>query len=83
MASAPSFPEKYFLIPSDEPSCRFPFIIMIRTKSTGIGTVAHTMYEELLTPLKTHKKMMNQTARVEPNAVQENVVGSPSSNSLH
>jgi len=54
---------------------------MIITKQTGSGTVAHTIYEELPTPLKTHKKMMNHTAIVAPNAVHENVVGSPSSNS--
>lgn len=53
-------------------------MIMMITKSTGSGTVTQTMYEELLTPLKTQRKMMIHTPRVPRNAGTENVTGDSS-----
>lgn len=51
---------------------------MIMTKRTGIGTVNQTIYEELLTPLNTQRKMINQVTKVDSTAHPEKTVGSPS-----
>lgn len=52
------------------------------TNRVGIGTVAQTIYDELLTPLKTQKKIITHTAKHAPNATAEKLVGSPLSYSL-
>jgi len=69
-------------MPFSEPSYKLPLMIMIRTNRVGIGTVIHTIYDELLTPLNTQKKIIIQTAKHAPRAVPANLVGSPSSYSL-
>lgn len=51
-------------------------IIMIKTKSTGSGTVSQTIQDELLTPLKTQRKMRTQVTKVDQRALPEKVVGS-------
>jgi len=49
---------------------------MMKTKRTGSGTVSQTIQDELLTPLKTQKKMRIQVTRVDQRALWEKVVGS-------
>lgn len=56
---------------------------MIKTNNTGTGTVAQTIYDELLTPLNTQKKIITQTDKQATKAYPENIDGSPSSYSLH
>jgi len=51
-------------------------MIMMKTKRTGSGTVSQTIQDELLTPLKTQKKMRIQVTRVDQRALWEKVVGS-------
>jgi len=76
-------PFKYWSIPLSAPS-RVRFLkTMIRMKMNGAGTVNHTMYDELCTPLNTAKKHVNQTTMVEKNAGTENYEGSPSLYGLH
>jgi len=40
----------------------------MKIKSTGTGTVNQTTYDELLTPLKIHKKTITQMIKVYPKA---------------
>merc|ERR1719498_2328231 len=50
----------------------------MRMKMNGAGTVNHTIYEELCTPLNTARKHVNHTKKVAKNAGTENYEGSPS-----
>ena len=66
-------------IPLEAPG-RVKFLIIITTmKMSGIGTVNHTMYDELWTPLNTARKQQNHTKKVAKKAGTENCEGSPSS----
>lgn len=71
-------PFKYLSIPLSAPSREMFLKTMIRMKMKGAGTVNHTMYDELCTPLNTARKHVSQTNMVAKNAGTENYEGSPS-----
>lgn len=80
--SMPGVPFKYLSIPLLAPSRVKLLMSMMTMNRSGIGTVNHTMYDELCTPLKTAPKQASHTNKVAKKAGTENWDGSPSSKSL-
>jgi hypothetical protein len=71
------FPATYMRIPSPAPSRKAFLKTMTTMKSTGRGTVTHTTYEELLTPLKTQKNTQTHVKMQARYVYPLKIVGSP------